>query len=201
MKKQRWVFFGMCSLVLGIVLFCVVFGGYSSLLRSQNRIAAAFDLTLVQVRHHYSLNQKLLVLIQSGATGPEVETRARELTQIQKQMDDLSSVRHPLTPSDEETFMAVCTTLNRHLGQLSTMALPDNLPKHQELLPRTLEAQRTQLHQGLLQTTVRYNKEATYFNQRRQVVPVRYIARMFSLDHLSYPLLPLDSLKQLSDRG
>ena len=201
MKKQWWVFFGMCSLVFGIVLFCVVFGGYSSLLRSQNRIAAAFDLTLVQLRNHYDLNRKLLHLIQTGTRGTEVEARAEELLQVLKQVDTLSSARHPLTPEDEATFVQVCTTLDRQLDQLSTMELPRDLPPPQQLLPRTLEAQKAQLNRGLLQTTVRYNKEATYFNQRSQVIPVRYIARIFSLDQLNYPLLPLDSLRQQADRG
>ena len=66
MKKPWLNFVGICSLVFAIVIFCVIFGGYSSLLRSQNRINAAKNYLADQSLIQLDQIDSLLALVPPG---------------------------------------------------------------------------------------------------------------------------------------
>lgn len=62
MKKPWLTFAGLCSVVFAIVVICVIFGSYTSMLRSKNRIRAAKDLTVSACRNQLHLIPELLSL-------------------------------------------------------------------------------------------------------------------------------------------
>ena len=184
MDRPWFVLTAMCAFVSLIVLFCVIFGGYSSLLRSQNRIQAAFNHILLQVEDHYQLNRRVQSIVNPKT---EIPVKAPEPTvAIATMLSILEQADQPLTPDQVKLLPRLQDQLTQDFQRLKAMPKPKALSPPQTLLVRTLDSQKEKIDNGILSAVFRYNKEARYFNARAHSFPVKYIARLFSLDQIGY---------------
>ena len=187
-----------CSVLMGIVLFCVIFGGYSSLYRAQNRIKASKEyLTNVcQVRLNF-----LPQLSDTIKTSEHKKTVA-ELQHIgentQKALQQIISTKTPLNNALTLQLETSQQALTLHLAnlflQLDQSMDKDNNP-FQAIKKQLFLAQNT-----LFVSKRRYNKEITYFNTRTTAFPGVLIAKLFGFNKIKYfklsegSLLPADKV-------
>ena len=194
--KQQWaVFIGLSTFVFGIILFCVIFGGYSSLLRSQNRIQASFDLLMTQVRDHAHLNQK----VKTHFPGQSASQPAP--TQVKQALSAFEKTNHPLPLQQIALLESIIPPLVQELKALAAASPPATLSKDERLMFNNLERRQTEMESQILSRAHRYNKEVDYFNIRSRSFPLKYIARLFKLDQLTYPGLTLAMNPTSSRKG
>ena len=194
MKRPWIVFSAICSLVMGIVLFCVIFGGYSSLLRSQSRITTVKQMLAEQCTAQVGLALRLLALPSEEAS-PEQKTAldqtARKLKSVLVRM---AAAKDPLDRELVEKFEIAQKQITRGINVLVT-ALKQNQGLAEKDLDVILREQK-ELNTAVIVMVKQYNKEATYFNTRSRQFPGMFIAKLFSLDHLRFPEIAPPALIQ-----
>ena len=182
--KHPWiVFMTLCSIVLGIVIFCVIFGGYSSLVRSQNRINEAKQLLSDQCTRQIDLALDLA----SAQNSEDFSKTALDLTEnaktLQSVLSQMAEGKTPMTPEVVAEFQAVENRMAELFSQAIALIRSDVPSPDPEILDKKAGEMKTDIQQMIRQ----YNKEARYFNTRCRVFPVSYAARLFGLDQLHFP--------------
>lgn len=183
---RPWLtFVAMCSVVLGIVLFCVVFGGYSSFYRSQNRIAASKELVTNVCQDRVAAISRLLEAVDAG--------KYQELMDIIKKDSEAAStirqqvISHGSPLSEEltrvfETSQKVLTTdladLMSRLGQTGDKNTGEPVASIQK---EVFTAQ-----DNLFVAKKKYNSEVGYFTARKTIFPGRLIAKLFGFNTITY---------------
>jgi LemA protein len=177
MKKPWLTFAGLCSVVLAIVVVCVIFGSYTSMLRSKNRIHAAKNLMVTACQDQLDLIPELLSL--APETTPEpVLSRIRDAgKQIQAVLIRFQSSDSPLDPDRVAVFEQAQSCLAKDLDSLARH-IGTAHPRIQEI---------TDLYLKTIYAAKRYNKEVTYFHSRKKVFPGMFTAGWFNLDTLQFP--------------
>lgn len=185
MKNPWFAFTGICALVLGIVLFCVVFGGYSSLLRSQNRIEAATRLLADQCTQQVTMVTQLVDSSGQVMAEEEIQALKKEIKALESVLNRMSTTEGPMAAD----LLASFASIQSRLGD-RTQALVTSIKASADLAPEKLaeiEQKALESRTGVFIMAKRYNKEARYFNNRTQVFPGVLIARLFSLDQITFP--------------
>lgn len=177
MKKPWLTFAGLCSVVFAIVVICVIFGSYTSMLRSKNRIRAAKDLTVSACRNQLHLIPELLSLAPDINNEP-VRSRIGDTTeQLQTLLSRFQNSEAPLDPDLVTEFEQAQSSLAKDLDILTR----DIGTAH----PRVLEM--VNLYLNAIYAAKRYNKEVAYFHTRKKVFPGMFTAGWFNLDILHFP--------------
>ncbi|MCA1788259.1 MAG: hypothetical protein LC657_19965, partial [Desulfobacteraceae bacterium] len=98
MKKPWLTFAGLCSVVLVIVLLSIIFGSYTSMLRSKNRVNTGKNLMAQACQDQLNLVPKLVS--QAPETFPdEAVSRMHDTAQqLQKILDSFQATKAPLDP-------------------------------------------------------------------------------------------------------
>lgn len=174
-----------CSIVLGIVLFCVVFGGYSSLLRSQNRINGSRTLLTEACSNQYQLAERLLNEYRDNATPGFSGNLAQCAKKVRITLEQFAGQSTPIS-SDlihdlEISHTALSAELIKFIDQLDKNADSQQQEKLQQMKKALFTTQ-----DSIFVAKKRYNKEVTYFNQRKTVFPLFIIARIFGFIDLTY---------------
>lgn len=177
MKKEWYTLAGICSVVIGIVMFCVIMGGYTSLLRAKNRINAAKGMITDECRKQLELIPDLVSLAR-GTAAPELIDR------IEKSTREIPSVLSDLTASEAPTESELMTAFETLLSRLSqdTTELFQAIKQPNERV--TAYAEQVQKTAYIAK---RYNKEAHYFNHRKTIFPGFIVAKIFNLEKLHFP--------------
>ncbi len=189
MKNPWFAFAGICSLVLGIVLFSVIFGGYSSFLRSQKRIDKAKELVVVQCRNQLEQIQKRVDL-----PGPSPQIRQTLLDAAKdagKGVARMEQTDSPLTQDIISKFESAQVQLNDAINIFL---------QETEIKGNDTREQFNELQTAVFITGKKYNKAARYFNTRIQVFPGFIIARLFGLDKIYYPEISVDRLTPVNGK-
>lgn len=190
MKSPWFTLAAICALVLGIVLFCVVFGGYSSLLRSQNRIKAVKDRLVSQCLEQLALVTEL-VDAAGPAAAPEqtagLSTASGTAAQL---IDRIRKSEDPVAQTLILSYGDSQAQLNRRITELVQALAESGNGDETDLT--ALEKRLNETQAAIYITGKRYNKEARYFNTRTRVFPVGIIARLFSLDKVYFSEITLD---------
>ena len=186
--KNPWLTFAcICSVVLVIVLFSVVFGGYSSFLRSQSRVVTARGLLIDQSRNQLDLAKELTALPGSPADArPHLLDAVGICTQV---LDRMETSESPLAQQLISEYEAAQIRVNEAVNIfLHEAKITENITLNQvnEMETQVFIAGR------------RYNKEARYFNTRTQVFPGFLIARIFGFDKVYYTEIAVDLLNPLN---
>jgi LemA protein len=118
--KHPWLTFaGLCAVVLAIVMICVIFGSYTSMLRSKNRIHAAKNLMVTACRNQLSLIPELLSLAPEAADQP-VRSRIGDASeQIRSVLTRFQTSDTPLDPNLMAEFEQAHFRLARDLDILA----------------------------------------------------------------------------------
>ncbi|MFO7913817.1 MAG: hypothetical protein R6V15_16810 [Desulfotignum sp.] len=181
MKNPWLIVTGLFSVALAIVLFCVIFGSYTSMLRSKNRINTGKDLMVSACMDQLDLIPKL-VSRAPETIPPGVISRIEENAgQIQAILTRFQASDAPLDPELVTAFEATQALLAKDMDSL-TAAMGKN---------HTLSTEMTDLYMKIIYSAKRYNKEAAYFKMRKNVFPGFLTAGWFNLDHLEFPMIDL----------
>lgn len=183
---RRWFqFFGFCFLFFGIVLFCVVLGGYTSFWRSQNRIEASKALLTEACQKRLALLPGLIEIAKKSKTQTD---RPRINQTVQKADKILQLVISQKTPLEKELikeFEISQSKLTRQLKDLFTRweGSPD---KNQSKQFDALRDLFFTAQNNLFVARQRYNDEVNYFNTRTTAFPAFLFAKLFGFDKMEY---------------
>ncbi len=181
MKKPWLTFAGLCAVVLAILMFCVIFGSYTSMLRSKNRVHKATELMITACETQLDPIPALVALAK-GADAAPIRTRIHDTEeQIRTLLDRFRTPDTPLDPDLVHIFEQAQSRLAKDLDALARRIGPTH-PRVQETADRYLET---------LYAARRYNKEAAYFDNRKKVFPGMFTAKWFHLNHLHFPLIDI----------
>ncbi|HKJ98791.1 MAG TPA: hypothetical protein VJ959_07715 [Desulfotignum sp.] len=179
MKKPWLIFAGLCSVALSIVLFCVILGSYTSMLRSKNRINATKDLMVTACSDQLDLIPELVSQAPKSVSPEKISQIEENARQIQTILTRFQASDAPLDPDLVAAFEDTQAHLAEDMDSLTT-AMKKNHP---------LSKKMADLYLKTIYSARRYNKEAAYFNNRKTVFPGFLTARWFNLDHLNFPLI------------
>ena len=190
MKKPWFTFAGICSLVFGIVIFCVIFGGYSSLLRAQSRINKA----KLQLADQSGLMlDRVKELVSLADPGDEIGRSLTDTAQTaDKIVHQVRSSGDPIDPGLLKNFEIIYQQLNQKIPAVTDrIKMAGKHPSDQ--MDRMTESM-NESQAAVFITAKRYNKQATYFNTRTKVFPGFIIARIFNLDKLHFQEIAVEHL-------
>lgn len=184
--KHPWITFSsICTLVLGIVLFCVVFGGYSSLLRSQNRINTVKQMLTEQCTGQVQLAKQLAEIDITGKSTDQVAELKEYARKLNTILIRMAASKDPLEPQLIREFEAAQAGVSRSIEAMLHGLKADQSRPETKL--NSMERRQAEIETSVLVMVRQYNKEARYFNTRSRQFPGAVIARLFSLDHLLFP--------------
>lgn len=191
MKKEWLVLTGMFSAVMGIIVLCIVFGGYSSLLRSKNRVGQAREFLKVECQKRLNLLPDLVSMAGvslSSESLRQIQENKKESAAILAQLSDEAA---PIETGLADAFEHSQALLTKNMEMLlSAVEKKPDLPEadsYSSLIKRFKD-----LEGVVLFNVRRHNKEVRYFNTRRTVFPGFLIAKWFGLDKLHFPEIPVE---------
>jgi len=179
MKKPWLIFAGLCAVVLAIVLVCVIFGSYTSMLRSKNRINAAKNLMVTACMEQLNLVGQLVS--RAPETIQEIPRIKENTQQIQIILTRFQASDAPLAPDLVTAFEDSQARLAKDMDNL-TAAMGKN---------HSLSTEMADLYLKTIYAAGRYNKEAAYFQRRKTVFPGFLTAKWFNLDNLDFPMVDM----------
>lgn len=186
-------FAGICSIVMAIVIFCVIFGGYSSLWRSQNRIKASKTL----LTDNCQKRQALLPKLEAFTGSNDFSQTAKQLKSASQKADDILkymiSAEPPLEKELVSAFEISQTALSSNLAALFS-SLEAKLPGEEKEKFLALKKEFSTAQDHIFVAKKRFNKEVAYFNNRTTVFPGFLIARLFGMDDIKYTGISKDKL-------
>ncbi len=176
-----------CAVFFGIILFCVILGGYTDLLRAQNRIGENKELVITQCQKRMDLLPGLITIagkLQSSQgnsinNSDQVAQLKETTTNATAILSRVNSATAPLKKETVEAFEQSQVRLGQQIAIVIT-ALKDIDATNTDVLG--LEKDFQQLGISVWVTSNRYNKEAKYFNDRKNMFPGFLSAKIFGLD-------------------
>ncbi|MEE4363083.1 MAG: hypothetical protein V2J08_04070 [Desulfotignum sp.] len=181
MKKPWLIVTGLFSVALAIVLFCVIFGSYTSMLRSKNRINTGKNIMVTACMDQLHLAHQLVSQAPETIPSQEIFRIEENTNQIQTILTRFQASDAPLEPDLVTAFEDTQARLAKDMDNLTT-AMGKN---------HTLSTEMADLYLKIIYAAKRYNKEAAYFKNRKNVFPGFLTAKWFNLDHLDFPRIDL----------
>lgn len=189
MKSPWLTFAAICSVVVGIVLFSVVFGGYSGFLRAQKRVITTKGLLIDQVRDQLDLVKEL-------AARPGSPDDARRIL-----LDTAGICARVLDRmKTSESPLARELILEYEAAQVRVNEAMDIFIQEAKISENKTLKQHIDIKTAVFSSGRRYNKEARYFNSRSQVFPGFIIVRLFGLDKIYFTEISVDFLNPLAGK-
>ena len=181
MKKPWLTFAGLCAVVLAIVMICVIFGSYTSMLRSRNRVHTGKDLMITAWKNQVDQIPDLLSQVPGTDAAPARSRIHDTMEQLQTLMIRFQPPDTPLDPDLVPVFEQAQFRLAKDLDDL-TRGSGTGHPRVQAI---------ADLYLKTIYATRRYNKEAAYFDSRKKVFPGMFTAKWFHLDDLHFPVIDI----------
>lgn len=184
-----------CVVFFGIIIFCVIFGGYSSLYRAQNRIGAAKQLVTDECQKQLDLLPELVDMVRktdsfngidsnlNQANLDQIRQTALEAKTILTQIDSRETT--PLEKKLILNFEESQVKLSREIiGLITGLKKDDSLKSSPAFIG--LEKEFNDLEITVFYNSHKYNKEARYFNTRKSLFPGFFVAKLFGLDKVHF---------------
>ncbi|WP_022668900.1 LemA family protein [Desulfospira joergensenii] len=195
-KKPWMMFAGICSVVIGIVLLCVIMGGYTSLLRAKSRVNAAKLQWTKECAQRSEMVKALSDMARTSMDPESVDKVLENERQASVVLDRMNEIETPLDPELILDFKASQTRITQDISQLVLELEQNNSVRdsksYQDLVTSIREHQEILFYAGR-----RYNKDARYFNQRKTVFPGFFVAKWFGLAQITFPEIPADIFNAL----
>ncbi len=181
MEKSWLPLAGLCSVVFGIILFSIIFGGYSSLIRAQKRINSAKSFMIDECEKRFDLLSDLAAM----AKGTALQDLPVKIQKPDKKasliLTQINSIKTPVKKELIEEFEHSQTRLTQDINVLIT-----EFKKNPSITASNkfsvLQKNAEQIQNTILYACSRYNKEVRYFNKRKKMFPGFLIAKLFELD-------------------
>ncbi|MCK5311052.1 MAG: LemA family protein [Desulfobacteraceae bacterium] len=192
MGKQLLQFLGFSLVLVVIILSSVVFGGYSSLHRSEGRIEITKELLLNACQSRLDLLPQLLDYLQ--------ESEQKEILAKLKQTGKEAGIvlRHAVSqkaPLDNALTRKLETSqvsLTKELTK-AFLKLDQSKSKNNTELFKAIKQQFVSAQDKLFVEKLKYDTEVRYFNRRTKIFPGFLIAKLFGFDKSKYFELSEDS--------
>ena len=197
------------AVFFGIILFSVVFGGYSSLYRAQNRARDARILVTIECQKQLDLLPDLMAMVRKTDSFNRINPNNSNQTNLdQKKLDQLeqaalktktilTQINSVKPPVKKEVILAFEGS-QIHLSQ-EIIGLIIGLKKDAKLTPSQalidLEKKFNDLEITVFYHSHQYNKEAKYFNTRKSIFPGFLIAKLFKLEETHIYEINIDLFK------
>ena len=180
----------------GIILFCVIFGGYSSLYRAQNRARDAKFLVTAECQKQLNLLPELFAMIRKADSFSNPDTSNPDTSNSnQATMDPvnlaalriktiLARINSQKAPLEKKLILAFEQS-QVHLSQEIIdliMVQKKNEPLRSTQAFINLDKKFNDLEITVFYHIHQYNKEARYFNTRKAMFPGFLIAKLFKLE-------------------
>jgi LemA protein len=176
------LFFGILT---AIILSCMVFGGYSSFVRAENRIASTKTALMEACRARLVLLPELATLQETKLaqdSRPPIELRLEQANALLKDLMDQKHSLDKQTMQDFETSQTELTFRSKELlARLAEGADQKTKGEFEALKQELLAAQ-----DSLYVANENYKKEVLYYNMRITSFPVSYIAKLFDFHKTLY---------------
>ncbi|MBU1565303.1 MAG: LemA family protein [Proteobacteria bacterium] len=177
--------FAFFAVLTGIILFCTIFGGYTSFYRNENRIESARTALVESCQERLALMPALITLMQKMVPGDAPESMDQTLAKTAALQKDVLQQKLPLEEQKSKDFETSETALTLQvkdmLAQLKPVADQKNMGEFEALKQKLHKAQ-----DNLYMAGYKYNDEVLYFRKRLKSIPVTYIAKMFGFDKILY---------------
>lgn len=191
MKRPMLSFAIFCSIFFVIIMFCVLLGGYTNLLRAKNRINSYKDLVTTQCQKRLDLLPELIKLTQgqSSSIAPSYSADTKLITgSAEKAEAILAKINSSQTPIEQDTIQAFEQSqvqLGHEISAFIGRLKEDKRIKGSPAL-FGLEEEFEKLKIAVWATSHRYNKEARYFNDRKEIFPGSIVAKLFGLENTHF---------------
>ncbi|WP_299976819.1 LemA family protein [Desulfobacula sp.] len=175
---------GFCFVFFGIVLFCVVLGGYTSFWRSQNRIEASKSILTDACQKRSELLPGLIEMAEKSKTPidrPGINQTAQKANKI------LQLVISQKTPLEKELIKEFEISQSKLTFQLKDLFIQlEGSPEQSSQQFKALRNSVYEAHNNILLIKRRYNDEVNYFNTRAVAFPAFLFAKLFGFDKMEY---------------
>mgnify|MGYP002629759006 CR=1 FL=1 len=186
-------FIGFCLVTLGIILICVVLGGYTSFWRAQNRIKASIEYLTDACNYRVDLLPGFIEMAKKS----EPQVSILELTQtIEKAKNILQQVIPQKKPLENNLIKELEISQEELTRQLKDLfpQLEISLDKKDSQQFKDLKNEFISLQDHLFVTRKRYNDEVDYFITRTIEFPSSVFAKLFGFNKLNYIKISEDVL-------
>lgn len=185
MPHRLLQFAGFCFVFFGIVLFCVLMGGYTSFWRSQNRIEQSKSFLTDSCQKRIDLLPGLIEVAKKSEAQisiPEINQTAQKANEI---LQLVISQETPLEKGLIKEFEISQAELTFQLKDLFTR-WEGSLDKNYSRQFETLKKEFIAAQDDLFITRQGYNDEVNYFNTRATAFGTSLFAKLFGFDKMNY---------------
>jgi LemA protein len=176
--------FAFCSITAAIVLFCVVFGGYTSFYRSQNRIEASKSALVESCRERLLLLPELsnvMERLSPDLPPPMDQSLEKAKALLGNVLEQKSPLDQEMTTEFERSQTGLTMQIKEIFARLKDVSEPEGMKEIEALKQKFFKAQ-----DNLYVAGDRYNYEVSYFNGRVNSFPVSLIAKLFGFHDIRY---------------
>jgi len=174
-----------CAILVGLIVFSMVFGGYSSFIRAENRIAETKEALLGSCAARLALIADLTRLLNdhasSGISPAPPQTLEQASTVVQEVLGGDKILDEKATRALEASQSALTRDIGEQMQRLRAGAKGESRAEVESLWEKFLAAQ-----DNLFLAGKNYREEIAYFNMRLQSFPVSLIAKLFGFDKINY---------------
>lgn len=193
MGKQWLQFLGFSLVLTAIILLSVVFGGYSSLHRSEGRIETTKVLFLNACQSELNLLPQLLDSIKESEHKEILVKLKKTSKEAAAVLDHAVSQGSPLDRTITLRLETSQEALTKELAKLF-LKLDQSQNKSNTEAFKTIKKQLFAAQDKVFYEKTRYNTEVQYFNSRTKIFPGFLIAKIFGFDKSKYFELSKDLL-------
>ncbi|MCP3940228.1 MAG: LemA family protein [Desulfobacteraceae bacterium] len=191
--KRPWLSLAaFCVVFSSIIIFCVIFGGFSSLYRAQNRIYAAKKLVTAECQKQLNLLPELIAMAEKTKNFNGIDGIKRNLIQANqtalKTKAILTRINSKNTPLERKTILAFEQSQVQVSREIINLIIELKKDKKIDRSPAfiALEKKFKNLEISIFYNSHRYNKETRYFNTRKAIFPGFLIAKLFGLEKIHF---------------
>lgn len=174
-----------CAVLGGIILICMVFGGYTSFIRAEQRIVDTKGVLADFCRERMSLLAQLDGFLRERNKPQGAVVLANTLPQAGAILDKVKGAESPLDQQTIHEFEASQSALGEYLRE-SFQRWPEIADEQSREKVAELRRQLAQAQDNIYVAHRNYLEEIDYFNMRLESFPVAYIARLFGFDKSRY---------------
>ncbi len=181
----------------GIILVCIVFGGYSSLHRSEGRIASAQKVLLSSCQENINLLPELSETIQNKEYKEILAMIQKAARQNNSLIKNLMSHDTPMDMGQIKKLETAQNILIKNIANLFIQIDQSRNINNIELF-KTIKQKIFLAQDNISMAKSRYNMEVEYFNVRTKIFPGFIIAKIFGFDKEKYFSFSRDSMPESS---
>ncbi|MBA3010818.1 MAG: LemA family protein [Proteobacteria bacterium] len=199
--KRPWLSVAaFCAVFFGIIIFCVIFGSYSSQYRAQNRTEAAKEQLALDCEKRLELLPELVSMARKTGALEFIDpvnldkVNFDQVTETAKMAESILTRIHSKGPLEKELILDFEQSQVQVSRKIATLI--KGIKDHETLKKSAdfiaLEKKFMEFEFAVFADTHQYNREADYFNTRKEIFPGFLVAKLFDLEEIFFPEITAD---------